>query len=110
MTKTRRKTIFQKTMGSSPRIKILEYFLEWQNIPVCASDLARGSNVSRPTVISHLKQLKRLQLIERVATDDPKGKYFMLVKKHPVNKALQSLFNKILADAASKDLKKLGKK
>lgn len=93
-----RHSVWQATMGTSPRMKVLEYFLEWPGHSITAKDLAEKAGVSRPVATAHCKQLLKLGILQRAPVVWP-AKPFLLNRKNLRTKALMKTFGQlILAD------------
>ena len=58
-----KKTIFQEIMGTNPRIKVLEYLLEWNRYDLTISDIARGSKISRNKATEIINELTKKNIL-----------------------------------------------
>ena len=92
---TNEKSLFQEVVGSSPNVKVIEYFLEWRGFDITMTDINRGSGVSRTTLYKVLENLTSKGIIEntrKVGT----AEFYKMNKKHQITKSLIKLFNSII--------------
>ena len=88
-------TIFQKIMGSSPRIKVFEYLLEWKSYDLTISDIARGSGISRNKTTEIVNELARQDILKHTRNIG-QGQFYILNKENDIVQQLAKLFKTIV--------------
>lgn len=87
-----RLTIFVKTLGNSPKARIISYLIRSSGLPVHQSDVIRNSNVSKKTIIPIWKQMIKEKIILYNRTIG-KAKLYTLNKKELRIQKLIELYN-----------------
>ena len=89
--------MFQEVMGSSPEVKVIEYFCEWSDYEITITDIAKGAKIGRNQAYRVVESLiKSNVLLESKAVG--RKKFFILDKNSKTSKNLKALFKTILID------------
>lgn len=57
-------TLFRKTLGDTPRIRVLEFLIEGRELDYSISDIAEGADIGRTTLFRIWDDLKKAQIIK----------------------------------------------
>ncbi len=88
-------TIFLRTLGDTPKIRILNYLIRYRGLDYSMSDIARNSNVGWATLCRLWKEFVKLKII--VPTREVgKAKLFKLNEKNEAVLKLVEVYNKLL--------------
>lgn len=94
-----KKSLVQRTLGTSPRIRILEYFLGWDRQEINISDLSRATGVSRVKVMENLKELTKEKVVYK-SSKTGIVQYYKLNPKSPTAMHLKRMYNSIIQEYA----------
>ena len=98
-------SIFVKMLGNSSKARVMDYLITCRGLPVHQSDVMRGSNISKMTVIALWDQLIKEKIIEYNRTIG-KAKLYKLNTKNPAVRKLIELYNICLEKEAEYGLRK----
>ena len=98
-------TKFTEIMGVSPESKVLEYFLEWENIDVTMTDIVRASKVGKARAYEVLEKLQKKGIIAKTRKIGV-SKLYKLNSKSKIAEKSKELLKTILKESVKKDLKK----
>ena len=90
-----KKTIFQEIMGTNPRIKVLEYLLEWNRYDLTISDIARGSKISRNKATEIINELTKKNILVNTRNIG-QGQFYLMNKDNETVKLMLRLFKIIV--------------
>lgn len=78
---------FQEVMGSSPRMRVLDYLLEGRELDVSMTDIIEGAGTGRQTTYEIVDELRAHGMLVHTRTLG-RSRLFQLHMKHPVVKKL----------------------
>ena len=90
-----KKSLFQGIMGSSPRIKAIEYMLEWGKYDLKIWDIGRGSGISRNKATEIINELKTKNIIEHTRNIG-QGQFYIVNRENLIVKQMLKLFKTIV--------------
>ncbi|VVB66362.1 Uncharacterised protein [Candidatus Gugararchaeum adminiculabundum] len=96
-------TIFVDTFGSSPRIKVLDFFLTFTEYDYSKNDIARETGVSRITLEPIWEELEKEGIIKKTRTVG-RARMFRLNKENPTAKILRELDFKLSSAKADEEI------
>ncbi len=88
-------TLFRKALGDSPRIKVLEFFLEGRELDYSISDIAEGAEIGRTTLFriwDDLLKSKILVFTRQIGN----ARLYKLNLTNPFIKKLAEIFDEII--------------
>ena len=89
------KTLFQQTLGNTPKIKVLEFFIEGRELDYSISDIAEGAEIGRTTLFRIGEDLIKNKII--IPTRQiGNAKLYKLNQKNPFVKKIIELFDEII--------------
>ena len=89
------KTLFRQTLGDTPKIRILEFFIEGRELDYSISDIAEGAGIGRTTLFRVFDDFVRSSII--VPTRQiGNAKLFKLNMKNPFAKKMTELFDEVI--------------
>src|SRR3989344_3041339 len=97
------KTIFTKTVGNTPRIKVLEFLIEGRELDYSLSDIAEGSEIGRTTLFRIWHDFEKLKLVKQTRTIG-NAKLFRLNKENSFIKQLVKLFDTLIKESLNENL------
>ena len=92
-----KETIFTKTIGSTPKIKVLEFLIEGRELDYSISDIAEGAKIGRTTLFRIWNDLIKLKIIKHTR-DIGNAKLYKLNLENPFVKKLVDLFDTIVIE------------
>jgi len=88
-------TLFRKTLGDTPKIRVLEFFIEGRELDYSISDIAEGAEIGRTTLFRIWDDLIKTKVI--VPTRQiGNAKLFKLNIVNPFVKKLVEVFDEII--------------
>jgi len=85
-------TMLKKIMGSSPKVKVIEYLLNWDSYDLTISDISRETKASRNNVAPIMEEFERLGIVNKSERKTQgMGKYFIINKKSKIIKKIREL-------------------
>lgn len=57
------KTLFRKTLGDTPKIRVFEFLIEGRELDYSISDIAEGADIGRTTLFRIWEDLLKTQMI-----------------------------------------------
>ncbi len=95
--------MFKNIFGNSPQTKILDFLADHPNYDYTISDIARQSEVSRPTVYKFLKKMMKEKLIIKTRNLGISSLYKLNIKNNLVQIILKFdfEFSKMMAEMES---------
>lgn len=92
------KTLFRNALGDTPTIRILEVFLEGENLDYCLTDIAEQAQVSWTTLHRVWPGLLKTRLVKQTRTIG-RAKMYKLNKNSPAVLQLSAFFNTLLKES-----------
>ncbi len=92
------KTIFTQAVGATPKIKVLEFFIEGRELDYSLSDIAEGSGIGRTTLFRIWNDFEKLEFVKQTRTIG-NAKLFKLNLENPFIKKLVGLFDTLLINS-----------
>ena len=99
------KSIFVKTMGDSPVIRVLDFLLEGRDLDYSLTDIAENSNIGWTTLHRIWDDLEKNQIVKHTRIIG-RAKMFRLNKEIPTVKQLIKFYDTLLVQSAEKVNKK----
>ena len=99
-------SLFAETFGKTPFIKVLDFFLEYQNFDYSKSQVADEIGISRVTIEKIWGLLIKREIIKKTRIVG-RATLYRLNKENPVVKALIDLDFKIASLHAHKEAQKM---
>ena len=90
-------TIFTKTVGNTPKIKVLEFLIEGKELDYSITDIAEGSGIGRTTLFRIWKDLLEGQIVKHTR-DIGNAKLYKLNTANPVVKKMVELYNMVVIE------------
>jgi len=88
-------TLFRKTLGDTPKIKVLEFFIEGRELDYSITDIAEGAEIGRTTLFRIWEDLIKNKII--VPTRQiGNAKLYKLNLENPFVKKLVEIFDEII--------------
>ncbi len=97
------KSVFLETFGESPMVKVLDFFLTYQNFDYSKSQAAEETGISRITIENIWEKLIKAKIIVKTRTIG-RAELYKINKQNPKVKALIDLDFKISGAAAREEL------
>ena len=94
-------TIFRKTVGDSPKIRVMEFLIEGRELDYSISDIAEGAGIGRTTLFRIWKDLTDLEIIKHTR-DIGNAKLYRLNMENPFVRKMVKLFNSIVIEPLNK--------
>lgn len=104
-----KKSVFLETFGESPLIKVLDFFLTFQNFDYSKSQIAEETGISRVTIEKIWEKLIKTKIITKTRIVG-RAEMYKLNKENPKVKALIELDLKISGVAAREEVEKVALK
>ena len=96
-----KETIFTKTIGNTPKIKVLEFLIEGRELDYSISDIAEGAGIGRTTLFRVWNDLISSNVIKHTRNIG-NAKLFKLNVKNAYVKSLIELFDKLINEEFKK--------
>ena len=88
-------TLFKKTLGDTPKIRVLEFFIEGRELDYSITDIAEGAEIGRTTLFRIFDDLIKNKII--IPTRQiGNAKLYKLNKENPFVKKMISVFDEII--------------
>jgi DNA-binding IclR family transcriptional regulator len=100
------KSIFIRTMGDSPVIRVLDFLLEGRDLDYSLTDIAENSNIGWTTLHRIWDDLEKNQIVKHTRIIG-RAKMFRLNKEIPAVKQLIKFYDTLLVQSAEKINKKV---
>lgn len=97
------KTIFTKAVGSTPRMKVLEFLIEGRELDYSLSDIAEGAEIGRTTLFRIWNELEKLKFVKQTRTIG-NAKLFRLNQDNLFIKKLIELFDTLMKESLKENL------
>ena len=94
-------TIFRKTVGDSPKIRVMEFLIEGRELDYSISDIAEGAGIGITTLFRIWKDLTDLEIIKHTR-DIGNAKLYRLNMENPFVRKMVKLFNSIVIEPLNK--------
>lgn len=99
------KSVFLETFGESPMIKVLDFFLAYQNFDYSKSQVAEETGISRITIENIWEKLIKAKIIVKTRIIG-RAELYKINKQNPKVRALIELDFKLSGAAAKEELEK----
>ena len=90
-------TIFTKAVGSTPKIKVLEFLIEGRELDYSVSDIAEGSGIGRTTLFRIWNDFTELNIVKHTR-DIGNAKLYKLNLANPFVKKIVDLFDTLVIE------------
>ena len=97
-------TIFTKSIGNTPKIKVLEFLIEGRELDYSISDIAEGAGIGRTTLFRMWSDLIDLKIIKHTR-DMGNAKLYRLNLSNPFVKKIIDLFDSLVIETLNKEKK-----
>ncbi len=88
-------TLFKRALGDTPKIRVLEFFIEGRELDYHISDIAEGAEIGRTTLFRIWNDLIKAKLI--IPTRQiGNAKLYKLNQENPFVKKLVVLFDEVI--------------
>lgn len=88
-------TLFRRTLGDTPKIRVLEFFIEGREFDYSITDIAEGAEIGRTTLFRIFEDLLKTKII--VPTRQiGNAKLYRLNIENPFVKKLIEVFDEII--------------
>ena len=88
-------TLFRKALGDSPKVRVLEFFIEGRELDYSISDIAEGAEIGRTTLFRIWEDLTKTKII--VPTRQiGNAKLYKLNQENPLVKKMIELFDEVI--------------
>jgi len=98
------KSLFLKTFGDSPLLRVLDFFMVYEDFDYSMVDIARNSGVGYSTLKLFWKDLVKYNIVKQTRTVG-KAKLFQLNKQNPVMQQFRKLYWTTVKQKTEKILK-----
>ena len=88
-------TLFRRALGDTPKIRVLEFFIEGRELDYSITDIAEGAEIGRTTLFRIWEDLIKNQII-KPTRQIGNAKLYKLNIENPFIKKLIELFDSIL--------------
>lgn len=88
-------TLFRRALGDTPKIRVLEFFIEGRELDYSITDIAEGAEIGRTTLFRIWDDLIKNQII-KPTRQIGNAKLYKLNIENPFIKKLIELFDSIL--------------
>ena len=88
-------TLFRKTLGDSPKTRVLEFLIEGRELDYSISDIAEGAEISRTTLFRIWNDLIKTEVI-RPTRQIGNAKLYKLNQTNPFVKKMIEVFDEII--------------
>lgn len=93
-------TLFRKSLGDTPQIRVLEFLIEGRELDYSISDIAEGAEIGRTTLFRIFDDLIKNRIV--VPTRQiGNAKLFKLNKSNPFVRKMVELFDEIIISKRS---------
>jgi len=98
-------TLFKRALGDTPKIRVLEFFIEGRELDYSITDIAEGAEIGRTTLFRIWEDLIKNKMI--IPTRQiGNAKLYKLNTENPLVKKFIEIFNEIIISKKLKLLKK----
>ena len=97
-------TIFTKAIGTTPKIKVLEFLIEGRELDYSISDIAEGAGIGRTTLFRIWNDLIDLEIIKHTR-DIGNAKLYRLNLSNVFVKKMVDLFDSLVIEPLNKKRK-----
>lgn len=104
-TKTEYQSILLKTLGDSPKLRIIDIFLDNPFFDFSKEELARELAMSKQTLYKNFKDLEDLGVVQ-YSRQIGRATMYKLNKQHPMVKKLDEMTNEMSVQIAEKEMEK----
>ena len=88
-------TLFRKVLGDTPKIRVLEFFIEGRELDYSLTDIAEGAEIGRTTLFRIFEDLINAKII--IPTRQiGNAKLYKLNLENPLVKRLVEIFDEII--------------
>ena len=88
-------TLFRKALGDSPKIKVLEFFIEGRELDYSISDIAEGAEIGRTTLFRIWEDLTSTKVI--ISTRQiGNARLYKLNQENPLVRKMIELFDEVI--------------
>lgn len=88
-------TLFRQALGDTPKIRVLEFFIEGRELDYSISDIAEGAEIGRTTLFRAFDDLVKSGVI--IPTRQiGNAKLFRLNKSNPFVRKMVELFDEVI--------------
>ena len=94
-------TLFRRALGDTPKIRVLEFFIEGRELDYSITDIAEGAEIGRTTLFRIWEDLTKNQII-KPTRQIGNAKLYKLNIENPFIKKLIELFDSILLSSMPK--------
>ncbi len=90
-------TVFRELFGDTPKVRVLEYFLEGRELDHSLGDIAEGAGINRVTLFRLWPEIEKSHLVVHTRNIG-NAKLFMLNRENPRMLKLIQLFDALLSE------------
>ena len=94
-------TIFTKTIGNTPKIKVLEFLIEGRELDYSISDIAEGAGIGRTTLFRIWNDFIELNIIKNTRNIG-NAKLYKLNIANPFVRKISDLFDTLVIEPLNK--------
>ena len=88
-------TLFKKTLGDSPKTRVLEFLIEGRELDYSISDIAEGAEISRTTLFRIWDDLIKADIL-KPTRQIGNAKLYKLNQENPFVKKMIEVFDEII--------------
>jgi hypothetical protein len=88
-------TLFRKTLGDTPKIRVLEFFIEGRELDYSITDIAEGAEIGRTTLFRIWEDLVKNKMII-FTRQIGNAKLYKLNIENPLIKKFVEIFDEII--------------
>jgi DNA-binding transcriptional regulator GbsR (MarR family) len=93
---------FEGLLGNSNELKVIQFMLPIKALEFNVSELARGTGVSRQTLVPVIKKLTKWNIL-KIASKHGNAKYYRLNEESGFIEVFENLNNRIIEQMLSED-------
>ena len=97
-------TIFTKTIGNTPKIKVLEFLIEGRELDYSVSDIAEGAGIGRTTLFRIWNDFVDLEIVKNTRNIG-NAKLYKLNLSNPSVKKMIEFFDTLVIEPLNKKKK-----
>lgn len=97
-------TIFTRAIGTTPKIKVLEFLIEGRELDYSISDIAEGAGIGRTTLFRIWNDFVSLGIVKRTR-DIGNAKLYKLNMSNPFVRKMADLFDTLVIEPLNKKRK-----
>lgn len=107
-TKKEYQSILLKTLGNSPKLRIIDFFLDNPLFDFTKKEVIEALGISKQTFYKHFPELEEYSIVE-VSRKIGRAKLYKINLKHPLVNMLREYETKISMQIAEKEAEKMGR-